>query len=64
MSLKGIYRFGKILSDMQQARGELFAMNNKQDVRLGQMLQEMKDLVKERFANETLDIDEIQLRGG
>ncbi len=53
MSYKGIQHFADVLSIMQSTRCELLRGDN-QDVRLGQMLEEAKELVKERFAEETL----------
>ena len=58
MSHKGICRFAKVLSEVQTARGELLGMKTKQDLRLGQLLHEMKELVKARFVKETLKVDE------
>ena len=60
MSLKGITKFAKVMSYMQTARGELLGMKTKQDLRLGQLLYEMKELVKVRFAKETLKVDEVK----
>ena len=66
MSQKGIERFAQALSDLQTARNELLNMgaenidkegakSGNQDIRLGQMCDEMKDLVKEEFSRITLE---------
>jgi hypothetical protein len=60
MSRDGINKFADVLSWLQSVRHELFVLAgrgkpiDKQDIRLGQMLAEMKDLVKEEFTRMTL----------
>ena len=62
MSKKGIKRFANILTQMQLVRGELIGMGCKkigtkegnQDIRLGQMLEEMKEHIKKEFIKITL----------
>jgi len=53
MSYDGVQQFADVLSYMQETRQELLRGDN-QDVRLGQLLDEAKDCVKDRFAEETL----------
>lgn len=55
MSTKGIKKVAKIFSDMQQLRGELLKdINDKQNIRLGQMLETGKDAMKKIFIEITL----------
>ena len=59
MSFNGIYVFANVLSDMQTARDRLLQSGckgpvDKQDIRLAQMLDDMKDTVKEEFTRVTL----------
>lgn len=55
MSQLGIKEFANILSLLQDTRINLLRGDN-QDLRLGQLLEEMKELVKHQFAQETLKI--------
>jgi len=64
MSLKGIKRFAKILSDMQTARYEILHMATNadlstesahQDLRLSHLIEDMKDSVKSEFNRITLE---------
>ena len=54
MSLNGIKEVARVLSDMQQTRIELIGegvnKGDNQDIRLGQLLEDAKDAIKERFA--------------
>ena len=54
MSFNGIQQFAAVLGIMQDTRHELLGGDN-QDIRLGQLLEEAKECVKDRFAEETLD---------
>jgi len=65
MSMKGIRTFAGVMSIMQQARGELLEMatrnssitgsvSDKQDIRLAQLLDDMKDSVKDEFCKMTM----------
>ena len=62
MSMEGIKKFAKVLSIMQETRGELIKMGtkqgkiNQQDVRLGQLLGKANDHVKRSFTQETLRV--------
>jgi hypothetical protein len=58
MSFNGIQQFAAVLHSMQDTRHVLLGGDN-QDIRLGQLLDEAKDCVKERFAEETLIDEEI-----
>jgi hypothetical protein len=53
MSQQGMRAFADVLSVMQETRGTLLRGDN-QDIRLGQLLDDAKEHVKERFAQETL----------
>jgi hypothetical protein len=53
MSFNGIQQFAAVLSTMQDTRHWLLGGDN-QDIRLGQLLEEMKEGVKDRLAEETL----------
>ncbi len=53
MSFNGIKHFAAVLSIMQSTRCELLGGDN-QDIRLGQLLEEAKECVKERFTKATL----------
>jgi hypothetical protein len=53
MSFKGIQQFAAVLGIMQDTRQKLLRGDN-QDILLGQLLEEMKEGVKDRFAEETL----------
>lgn len=63
MSIKGIKLFARVLESAQETRGKLLDMGSraypidKIDIRLGQMLDEMKDAVKEEFERLTLEED-------
>jgi len=61
MSYDGVQQFADVLSYMQETRQELLRGDN-QDVRLGQLLDEAKDCVKDRFAEETLVDTEMVAR--
>ena len=54
MSFNGIQQFAAIFSIMQDTRHVLLGGDN-QDIRLGQLLEEAKDCVKVRFAEEMPD---------
>ena len=62
MSIDGIKKFAKVLSIMQETRGELLKMGtrqgkmNHQDIRLGQLLEKANDHVKWDFTKETLRV--------
>ena len=56
MSKSGIKKFASILSTMQTARNELLQGDN-QDIRLGQLLDDAKEAVKDRFCKITLERD-------
>ena len=58
MSFNGIQQFAAILGIMQDTRHVLLGGDN-QDIRLGQLLDEAKDRIKDRFAEETLDEETI-----
>jgi len=60
MSFNGISQFAAVLGIMQDTRHVLLGGDN-QDSRLGQLLEEMKECVKDRFAKETLDGDAYAL---
>ena len=53
MSINGIKKFAGILSYMQETRNELLAGDN-QDIRLGQMLEEMKSSKSDEFCKLTI----------
>ena len=53
MSFNGIQQFAAVFRIMQDTRHVLLGGDN-QDIHLGQLLEEMKEGVKERFAEETL----------
>ena len=53
MSFNGIQQFATVLGIMQDTRHVLLGSDN-QDVRLGQLLEEAKECVKDRFAEETM----------
>jgi hypothetical protein len=53
MSIKGIKKFASILSQMQQMRIELLNGDN-QDIRLGNLLHDMKELTNVKFMEITL----------
>lgn len=60
MSDEGIKIFASVLTIAQQARYELIKMGtedpiDKEDIRLGHLLDEMKDSVKEKFYKITLE---------
>lgn len=63
MSREGIKKFAEVLSIMQETRGELLRMGtkqgrvNKQDIRLGQLLETAKDHIKMDFTEETLRVE-------
>ena len=54
MSELGIKDFAKCLSVMQEMRCHLLKGDN-QDILLGQMLHEMKELTNKRFIQETIE---------
>lgn len=57
MSRQGLEKFGMVLSQMQTARIELLGSKDEkgnpdhQDILLGQLLEDMKEWVKEKFMN-------------
>jgi len=53
MSFNGIQQFAAVCRIMQDTRHVLLGGDN-QDIRLGQLLDDAKDCIKERFAKETL----------
>ena len=61
MSMEGIHKFAKVLSMMQETRNELLHMGtkpgviDKQDIRLGQLLEVAKDAVKDDFNKITME---------
>ncbi len=64
MSQKGIRKFAEAMTAMQLARHELISMGTKkrpisrsakQDIRLGQLLDEANGAVREKFAKITLE---------
>ena len=69
MSKQGIIKVANVLTQMQSVRIELIgsaikaknaptAKANIQDVRLGQLLHDASELIKDRFTEETLNIEE------
>jgi hypothetical protein len=54
MSFNGIQQFAAVIGIMQDTRYVLLGSDNNQDIRLAQLLDEAKDCVKDRFAEETL----------
>ena len=56
MSFNGIQQIAAVLGIMQDTRHVLLGGDN-QDIRLGQLLDEAKDCIKDRFAEETLAPD-------
>ena len=59
MSFNGIQQFAAVLHSMQDTRHMLLGGDN-QDIRLGQLLDEAKDCIAVRFAEETL-IEVVEL---
>lgn len=63
MSLEGIHEVAYVLTVLQVSRGKLLKMGtkpgriDKQDIRLGQLLEDAKDHIKVRFAEITLEKD-------
>lgn len=57
MSRKGIKLAAKALSCLQETRGELLR-GDKQDIFLGQLLDDAKDAIKDRFARAVANIPE------
>lgn len=63
MSVDGIKEVAHALTVLQESRGRLLKMGtrpgyiSKQDIRLGQLLEDAKDHIKERFAKITLERD-------
>lgn len=56
MSKQGLQKFAKILSDMQTIRLKLLEdPKEHQDLRLGQLLEKMKEFVKEEFCKITFE---------
>lgn len=60
MSDAGIKLFASVLTTAQQTRYELIKMGTKEpidqeDIRLGHLLDEMKDAIKEKFYRITLE---------
>ena len=53
MSFNGIQQFAAVCRIMQDTRHVLLGGDN-QDIRLGQLLDEAKDCIRDRFAEETL----------
>ena len=60
MSIKGIKKFANVLHIMQTTRQEFLrdatvGKKDIQDMKLARLLDDMKDLVKDNFANITLE---------
>jgi len=64
MSLEGIRKIARVLSVMQETRIELLGSKNNQDIRLGQMLEDGRRSMDERFIAETLLASEIDMKTG
>ena len=54
MSDVGIKKFASILSAMEESRIKLFS-GDKQDIRLGKLLEKMNDLAKDDFCRITME---------
>ena len=63
MSLEGIKLFADALSYLQERRGQLLNLGgktkDKQDIRLGQLLEDAKEAVKDEFLRITLENKKI-----
>jgi hypothetical protein len=57
MSKKGVKQVANIFSQMQELRIELLSSKSKQDIKLAQLLESMKDAGKQRFSEITLEDD-------
>ena len=55
MSKEGMKLFAAVLSQMQETRVALLGSKDNKDIRLGQLLEKMKESVKEEFCKITLE---------
>lgn len=59
MSKRGVELVAGLLSCMQETRIELLRGGDKQNMRLGQMLEKAKDHIKDEFAEITMEESDV-----